>query len=151
MDDDVRERHLAYELDASHDHPADPEVDDLPRGAVHVRRIEGLEVFGLVRPTEGGKRPKSRREPRVENIRILGQPCTSALGAVARRIDRHDHMAVVAVVDRHAVSKPQLPADVPVAQPAQPVEVRALVALGMPAHLSCLRRVERLVAHLVHL
>ena len=60
-------------------------------------------------------------------------------------------MAVVAVVDRHAVPEPQLTADVPVAQPAQPVQVGSLIALRVPPNLARIRSCERLVAHLVHL
>ena len=55
---DVGERHILHELDAGHDHPADPEVDDLPRGAVDVGGIEGLQVVRLVRPAERRERPK---------------------------------------------------------------------------------------------
>ena len=106
MDDDVREWHLAHELDPGHDHAAHPEVDDLSSGAVHVRRVKGLEVFGVVGPAEGGKRPQSRRKPRVEDVGILDQTRASALKTLAWRIHRHDHVAVVAAVDRHAMAEP---------------------------------------------
>ena len=48
------------------------------------------------------------------------------------------------------MAQPELAADVPVAQSAQPVEVRALVALRVPADLAGGRRGERLVAHRLH-
>src|SRR3712207_7993612 len=38
---DVVERHVAGELEAQHDHPGDPEEEDVARRREHVRRIEG--------------------------------------------------------------------------------------------------------------
>src|SRR5438034_11202663 len=59
-------------------------------------------------------------------------------------------MAVGAAVDGHAVAEPQLPADVPVPQAAQPVEVRPRVALGVPSHPARLRGGDRVVTQLAH-
>src|SRR5258708_16309672 len=59
-------------------------------------------------------------------------------------------MAVLAVVDRDTVAEPELAPDVPVVQTTQPVEVGALVALWMPAHLAGCRGRQRFVAHSLH-
>src|SRR5258708_16982377 len=59
-------------------------------------------------------------------------------------------MAVLAVVDRDTVAEPELAPDVPVVQTTQPVEVSALVALWMPAHLAGCRGRQRFVAHSLH-
>ena len=48
------------------------------------------------------------------------------------------------------MAQPQLTADVPIAKAAQPIEIRALVALGVPPHLPRLGRGEGLVAHGLH-
>ena len=151
MDDNVREGNLAHELEAGHDHPAHPEIDDLARRAVDVGRIEGLQVVGLFRPAERRKRPQGGRKPRVENVGVLLEPRISALGARVGPVHGHGLMAVGAVVHGDAMAKPELAADVPVAKPSQPVEICALVPLGMPAHLAGLRRRDGLVAHLGHL
>ena len=143
-------RHIAHELEARHDHPAHPEVDNLPRRAVHVVRIEGAKVLGLVRPSKRRKGPKSGREPRVEDVRVLRDLAIPAFGAFTRPLDCNRPMAVRAVVHGHAMAEPELAADVPVAESVKPIEVCALVALGVPPHLAVGRRRERFVAHLVH-
>src|SRR6266581_6473391 len=150
MDRDVRERHLAHELEARHDHAADPEKDDLAGRAVHVRRVEGPQVLGLVGPAERGERPKGRREPGVEYIAVLPELVATALGALVRWVDARDDVVVLAVVDRDAMAEPELPADVPVAQAVHPVEVDAFVALRVPANLARLAGCDGAVAHLFH-
>ena len=59
-------------------------------------------------------------------------------------------MTVLASIHGHAMAEPQLAPDVPVAQPAKPVEVGPLVTLRMPAHLARLRCGECFVPHLFH-
>ena len=136
VDRHVEERNLAHEFEAGHDHAADPEIDDLASRAVHARGIEGLQVVSLFGPTERREGPQRGRKPRVEHVGVLRQLDAPALGTLARWLDRNGRMAVVAVVDRDAMPEPELPPDVPVAQPSQPVKVRALVSLGVPPHLS---------------
>ncbi len=150
MDGHIAERDLAHELEAGHDHPADPEVDDLARRAVHVVGIEGAKVFGVVRPAEGCERPQRRREPGIEHVGILGELAVSTHRAFIGTLDRNRAVAVRTVVDRHAMAEPQLAADVPVAQTVKPVEIGALVTLRVPADLAILAGGQRLVAHLVH-
>ena len=150
VDRHVGERDLAHELEPGHDHPADPEKDDLAGGAVQVGRIEGPQVLGLLGPAERRERPQRGREPRVEHVGVLRQLRASAFRALVGRFDAGDDVAVFAVVDGHAMPEPQLPADVPVAESAHPVQVDALVALGVPAHLAGLAGGDRAVAQTVH-
>ncbi len=55
MDDDVAEGDLARELQAHHDHPRHPQVDDVPGGGQHRGRIE-LAQFRGVSPASPGWR-----------------------------------------------------------------------------------------------
>ena len=150
MDGDIRERHVAHELEAGHDHPADPEIDDFPCGAVHVIGVEGAKILGLVRPAECRKGPQGGRKPGVEDIRVLRELTVAALAAFDRALDRNRAMAVLTVINGDSVAQPQLAADVPVAKAMEPVEICALIALRVPADFTVLARGQGLVAHLVH-
>src|SRR5260370_41523846 len=81
---------------------------------------------------------------------VLSTLVVSAPRAFRRSLARHDSVAVRAVVDGHAMSQPQLAADVPIAKAVQPVQVRTLIPLGVPAPLARFGSGNRLVAHLVH-
>ena len=72
-DVDLAERHLAPELEAHHDHPGDPEEDDVEAGHEHVGRIERGELRGLARPAERRERPQRRAEPGVEHVLVTGE------------------------------------------------------------------------------
>ena len=54
----IAERQLTHELEAGHDHTRDPEEQDLRRSHQRVRRIERLQVVGLLRPAECRERPE---------------------------------------------------------------------------------------------
>ena len=43
-------------------HADNPEEDDIITGYQHVRRIEIFQLFGLLRPAQGRKRPQGRGE-----------------------------------------------------------------------------------------
>ena len=70
VDVDVAERHLAGEVQGHHDHPGDPEEDDVVAGDEHRRRQEELELLGLLRPAERRERHQRRRIPGVEHVGI---------------------------------------------------------------------------------
>ncbi len=72
-DVDLAERHVAGELQSHHDHAGDPEENDVEAGDQHVRRVEGLQFRGGLRPAQRRERPEGRGEPGVENILVLAQ------------------------------------------------------------------------------
>ena len=49
---------FTHMLKAGEDHPDNPEKDDVITGYENIGRIEILEVFGLLRPSESFKRPE---------------------------------------------------------------------------------------------
>ena len=94
MDVDVAERHVADELQAHHDHPCDPEEDDVEARDEHARRVERRELGRALRPAERRERPQRGREPRVEHVLVLAQRDIGAqavlgahFGLVARDVD----------------------------------------------------------------
>ncbi len=81
VDEDVGERQLAvHEVPVEHDHPADPQRDDLSCGGEDRRGVERIEQsvgVGIVlgpRPRHGRHRPQSRGEPGVEDVGIADEP-----------------------------------------------------------------------------
>ncbi len=79
MDVDGLERNLRravlilHQVHGQHDHPGDPEENDVETGHQHVGRVEGLEEVGLLRPAQGGEGPQARAEPGVEYVVVLLQ------------------------------------------------------------------------------
>ena len=147
----VREGNLAHELQPHHDHPGDPEEDDVVGRDQGRGGVEALEVFGLLRPAQGRERPQGRGEPGVQNVRILVDRRTAAGGAGLRVLPAHGHFfAIPAVPHRDAVAPPQLAGNAPVADVAQPVGVGVLPALREEAHLSALPGGQGLVGQGAH-
>ena len=70
---DLAERDIAHEFDAEHGHAGDPEEEDVEAGDERGGGVEVLQVFGLIRPAEGGERPEAGAEPGVEDVGILTQ------------------------------------------------------------------------------
>src|SRR5690606_15095492 len=67
------ERDLPGQVGGQHDHPGDPEEDDVEAGNQYVGRVEGLEEVGLLRPAEGGEGPQAGAEPGVQHVFVLAQ------------------------------------------------------------------------------
>ena len=139
------ERRVAHERVARHDHPRDPEEEDLRRGDEHVGRIERAQVGGLlVRPAERRDRPepatRTRCRARPRPARTGPPQCGQLVEILAADDDVLRRIAVVAVPHRDAMSPPELPRDVPVADVRQPV------ARTPPSHRSGRMRM-RPVAH----
>ena len=109
------ERNFLHVLHAGEDHAGNPEEDDVISGDQRVRRIEVLQLLGLVRPSKRGERPQRGREPGVQNVFFLMD-----VGAAALRADRDVFLgdrhltAVVAIVCRNLMTPPQLTGDAPV-------------------------------------
>ena len=126
MDVDLAKRHVAHELQAHHDHPRHPEEDDVEAGDQYAGGIEGLERLGVLRPAEGRERPQRRGEPGVQHVGILLQRhlrAQSVLGADLRLVAADVDLAFGVVPGRDAVPPPDLPADAPILDAVQPVEI----------------------------
>src|SRR5574340_1015604 len=147
VDVDVAKRHLAGEVGRHHDHPSDPEEDDVVAGDEHRRRQEQVLLDRLARPAERRERHQRRRVPGVEHVLIALQRAavTRRLRPRARLVlvARDDDAAVGAVPGRNLVAPPQLAADAPVLDVVHPLVVGVDPLLGNEAHLPRCDRVDR--------
>ncbi len=138
---DGLERNLPGQVGRQHDHPGDPEENDVETGDQYVGGVEGLEEVGLLGPAEGGEGPQAGAEPGVQHVLVLAQ-----FHFIAEVVLAADFHLVAADVDvagfvvpgRNAVAPPQLAADAPVLDVAHPAEVHVLVLLGHKLDLAAL-------------
>ena len=133
MDIDLAEWHLTRELEPQHDHPGNPEEDDVESGYQHRSRIENFQLARVRRPAHGRERPQRRREPGVQYILILGEhDASSDAMALAYLVLAAPHVngAVRAIPGWNPVAPPQLAADAPVLDVAHPLEIRAVPVGG---------------------
>ncbi len=145
-DVDFAKRHFADEVQRHHDHPRDPEEDDVVAGHEDVGRVVHLELARFLRPAERAERPHRRRKPGLEHVffgrqrYVVGEFVLAArFGFVARDVDR-----AVGVVPRgNPVSPPLLAADAPVADVAHPREVQVFVLLRYELDVAALDRFDR--------
>ena len=149
-DVDVAERDFAAELESHHDHPRDPQRDDVAPGDQHLGGIESAELVGLRRPTKCHKRPQGTREPSVQHILVLAQRTIASAAALGRARRDIGLLASVAVVHRQAMAPPQLAGDAPRPDLLHPVEVNLAPALGEEADVAALDCVDRRLRKLVH-
>jgi hypothetical protein len=149
VDVDVAERHLARELRAHHDHPGDPEEDDLVAGDEHARGQEERELLRLRGPAERGEGDERRRVPGVEHVRVARQGAAVAgclgRGAGVGFAAGDEGLAVLPVPRRDLVAPPELARDGPVLDVREPVAVGREPLLGHEAHGAALDRVEPLL------
>mmetsp|Transcript_83519 Transcript_83519/g.215089 ORF Transcript_83519/g.215089 Transcript_83519/m.215089 type:complete len:366 (+) Transcript_83519:1325-2422(+) len=159
---DLREGRLAGQCDAHHDHARDPEEEDVVTSLKHGRRVEVLEVgVGLVWPAHGGEGPEARREPGVQDIRILlqldivAEVCPRLLLRVIHR--RRDVVLAVGVrpvhgvVHRDPVAPPELPGDAPRLLLLQPAVPDLRVPLRLDLDLAAGDSIHGLLGHLLRL
>ena len=64
---------LKITYQAHHDHPGDPEEEDIMASFQNVVGVEGLEVDSVVWPRHGGEGEQPRTEPRVQHIFVTDQ------------------------------------------------------------------------------
>ena len=122
---------LSHLLISGEDHTDNPEEDDIITGYQDICGIKILQILGLLRPSQGLKRPQRRRKPRIQGIGILCKVGAAALGAYLRHLLGYDYFtAVIAVICGNPVSPPQLTADTPVADIIRPVEIVLLHTFG---------------------
>ncbi|OPZ05246.1 MAG: hypothetical protein BWZ08_02540 [candidate division BRC1 bacterium ADurb.BinA292] len=152
IDHHLPERHVAHELQAHHDHPRDPEEDDLVRRHQVVRRIVARQVLRPLGPAQRRKRPQRRAEPRVQHIGILRHLLRIAPRAARRRpLDlAPDVLARAAVENRNPMPPPELAADAPVAHVFHPVVVDVRVMLRHEPHPPRAHRLHRRLAQRPH-
>ena len=126
VDVDVGERDVVRELEAEHDHPRDPEEDDVAARGEHVGRVERAQLRRVLGPAERRERPQARGEPGVEDVGVL-DPAV-ALGRLGAAVG-----LLAAVPDGDPVPPPQLARDAPGADVLHPLEVAPALALGPDA------------------
>ena len=151
-DVDVVEGDVTGELEPAHDHPRDPEVDDVARRDEQVGRVEGAQLRRVLGPAEGRKRPQRRGEPRVEHVLVAAQGTATAAARLGADVGLGDErlLARVAVPDGELMAPPELARDAPRPDAGHPVEVDALPALGHDPHLVALDDGDRGLGELAH-
>ncbi len=148
VDVHVAEGHLAGEVRRHHDHPGDPEEDDVVAGDEHGGRQEQRELRRLRGPAERGEGHEGRRVPGVEHVLVARERagiarCGRALAGLLLAA-RHEELAAVAVPGRDLVAPPELARDAPVLDVAHPLVVRVHPLLGDETHRARLHGVDRL-------
>src|SRR5258708_5340106 len=127
IDVHMPKRHFAGEMLRHHDHPGDPEENDVEACHQHRGREKGVEVFGLFGPAKRSEGHQRRRKPSVEYVIVAlertaisfrGSPFFS-LGFVAADID----IALVVIPRRDLMTPPQLARDAPILDLFQPLPV----------------------------
>ena len=109
MDEHVAERHIATEPQPHHDHPRDPEEDDVVARDECRRRVEMAEILRLLGPAQRLKRPECGAEPRIEHVLILMDVRAAAVHTRRNVLARNRGLTAVLTVPRgNAVSPPEL-------------------------------------------
>ncbi len=126
----------ALETQAHHDHARYPQVHDLACRREEARGVEVPEVLrAFVGPAQGRDGPKTAREPGVEHVRVL-------LETLTRRLFGGHYLAVRAVPHRDALSPPQLPGDVPIADVLEPPHGLSAPRVGVDPYLLVLEHLD---------
>ena len=120
------ERRPAGVFNAQHNHPGDPEKQNVIPRFQHRSGVEVIEIRAWLRPAQRGMGPQPGTEPGIQHIGILADFRRTAGFTNLRVRQRHRKMpADAAVPHRNPMPPPQLPADAPVADIFQPVEIDA--------------------------
>ena len=124
---------LAHELEPGHDHPRDPEEQDLGRGDQRVAGVERARGRRSARASRGWRTAPARRRTRCRARPRPAAPAPPQPGQAVEVGAAHADPAaalVLAVPHRDAVAPPELPGDAPVADALEPVLVVVAAALG---------------------
>src|SRR5690606_2690604 len=122
-----------HEVHGHHDHPGNPEEDDVETGHQHVGGMEGFQALGDFRPAEGAKGPQGGAEPGVQYVVVLFQfqVCSQAVLLAYFVFATADiDVAFGIVPGRNPVSPPELAGDAPVLDGTSPGERHGLVRIG---------------------
>ena len=129
-----------------------PEENNIVSGYQHVCRIEVIQFFCLIRPSQCRERPQCRTKPGIQRILILCEMCTSTLRTLAWHLSCHYNLAaLVTVVRRNPVSPPDLSGNTPVADILQPVQINLIKTLRNKFQFSRLNRIDCRFCQLLHL
>ena len=162
-DVDVLEGDATGEMVGHHDHPGDPEEDDVEAGHQHRRRQALVEIarghLGFVRPAQGAVRPQGRGEPGLQDVVVAGQCCVvgeAVLGAHFGFIAADIGIAGGVVPGRDAMTPPELARDAPVLDVAEPMPVGIDPVFRHEAHvarlpISTFDQIETALREAVHL
>ena len=113
-----------HEVAPKHDHPRQPEEQNVEPGDHQRVGIEHLQITRLLRPSQSRKRQQPGREPCIEHVRNLLQLRPPALTAFARRLARNDHFLTPrASPCRNPMSPPKLARNAPVIDVRHPVQI----------------------------
>mmetsp|Transcript_65894 Transcript_65894/g.106266 ORF Transcript_65894/g.106266 Transcript_65894/m.106266 type:complete len:493 (+) Transcript_65894:1308-2786(+) len=162
MQVDRVERQLAQQPDGHHDHPGDPEEQNVMPGLQQRRGEKGIEVLVLaVGPPHSRERPETRREPGVQHVFI---PLHHHAAFQAKRglslchgllwISCHKpHLLGLHRLDDfvggNAVTPPELTRDAPVLDVLQPVVPGLVVELWLNLELARPHSLDTLVGQLL--
>ena len=124
------ERHFTHEVHSHHDHPSDPEEDDVKARLQNRSGVKSLQGFGLLRPAQRRERPERRTKPGIQDIFILFELRSAAMRALlGSRARNGGLLAALAIPSRNLVSPPKLARNAPVADVVHPLEISFLPAL----------------------
>ena len=152
MEQNGVEGFLPHLLIAGENHTDYPEENDIIAGYQDIGGIEVVQIFGLIRPSQGRERPQCRGEPGVQGIRVLGKVGLATLRTNLGHLLRyHDFTTIVTVVSGNPVSPPKLTADTPVADIVSPVKVGLVHTLGNQLDFAILYSFYRRFNQLIHL
>ncbi len=140
MDVDVLERHPAGEMHRHHDHPGDPEEDDVEARDQHGRGQEQVLLDRLGRPADGRERKLRGRIPGVQHVGVAREAAAVAggRGLLPRFFfaARHEDLAVLAIPGGDLVAPPELARDAPVLDVLHPLVPRVDPLVRHEAHLA---------------
>ena len=131
MNENVAERNFAAKLQAHHNHPRDPEENNIVAGDERRRGIKFFEFGRFDGPAHSRERPERAAEPRVQNVFVLMNIFAVAVRTFLNvAFGNGGAAAVGAVPGGNSVSPPQLAAYAPVADIFEPVDVDFAEAVG---------------------
>jgi len=78
----IPEGNILHHIEPHHHHPGNPEEQDIEPRNEERGRIKRLQCRGVFRPAEGGKGPQGGAKPRVEDIFVLVNGGTPAMGTM---------------------------------------------------------------------
>ena len=149
VDVDVPERHAACEVGAHHDHPGDPEEDDVVARDQHAAgQVEVVVVGGrvaLVGPAHGAEGDEGAGIPGVQHVGIALQSFAGGLRLGFLFVLGDVDLAVLVVPRRNLVAPPQLAADAPVLDVVHPLVVGIHPVFRHELHLAAGDRVDGLL------
>ncbi len=134
-------RNLIQCVARHHNHAGNPEEQNLIAGLKHIGRVIDLQILRLIRPTKRRERPHAGRKPGVERVLILPPSFTFRHLAAAMNLFTLLVVSVSRTIPhRNPVTVPNLPANAPVTQIVNPIEINLIEVVGHYCNLPTLHR-----------